>query len=151
MSDQTILYPSPHGKDLSASYWEGTSRGALVLQCCSACGRFRHYAQLICSSCYTEHADWIDASGRGTVHSWTVSHHAFHPSFGADLPYTLATVDLEEGVRALGLLKNVAPDALKIGLQLRATFPVWTDGYGRLTFVPVLSDKLEHPRMDLQG
>jgi hypothetical protein len=60
-------------------------------------------------------------------------------------------VDLEEGVRALGLLKNVAPDALKIGLQLRATFPVWTDGYGRLTFVPVLSDKLEHPRMDLQG
>ena len=137
MTNATVTHPSPHAEDLSAPYWAGTRRGVLVLQRCSDCGALRHYAQVICSGCYSDRADWIEASGRATVHSWTVTHHAFHPAFAADVPYTLVTVDLEEGVRALGLLQGIASDALKIGLPLRSTFPVWEDGFGRLTFVPV--------------
>src|SRR4051812_42612629 len=45
------------------------------------------------------HADWVDASGTGTVHSWTITHYAFHPGLKGDLPYILLTVDLPEGVR----------------------------------------------------
>ena len=50
---------------------------------------------------------WLDASGNGRVHSWTVTHHAFHPGFKPDLPYTLVTVDLDEGVRMKAQLRRL--------------------------------------------
>ena len=94
--------PTPPASELSRPYWEAAQQGRLVLQCCAACGLTRHYPRLLCSRCHSDQCVWKPASGRGTVHSWTVSHHAFHPSFIPELPYTLVTVDLEEGVRALG-------------------------------------------------
>ena len=56
----------------------------------------------------------VDAAGTGMVHSWTVSHHAFHPSFKRDLPQTFVTVDLPEGVRLLAPLRGDAT-GLEIG------------------------------------
>ena len=94
--------PVPPLSELSRPYWEAAQQGLLVLQNCAACGLTRHYPRLLCSACYSDQCVWKAASGHGTVHSWTVSHHAFHPAFVAELPYTLVTVDLEEGVRALG-------------------------------------------------
>jgi len=94
--------PSPKITPLSAPYWEAAAQGRLLLQQCASCGKVRHYPRMLCDACYSAQTDWFQACGRGKVHSWTVCHHAFHPSFVADLPYTLVTVDLEEGVRALG-------------------------------------------------
>ena len=93
--------PLAHPSELSRPYWEAAAEGRLVLQRCASCGNLRHYPRLLCDSCYSDAVDWVPASGRGKVHSWTVCHHAFHPGFAAELPYTLVTVDLEEGVRAL--------------------------------------------------
>ncbi|MDO8773468.1 MAG: OB-fold domain-containing protein [Burkholderiaceae bacterium] len=98
----TSVKPSPQITELSRPYWEAAAQGRLTLQCCSSCQKVRHYPQLLCSHCYSDSVVWTPASGHGSVHSWTVAHHAFHPAFAADLPYTLVTVDLEEGVRALG-------------------------------------------------
>jgi uncharacterized protein len=100
---EKISKPVPEASNMSRPYWEAAAKGRLTLQCCGECGRKRHYPQLLCSDCYSDKVVWKDASGRGKVHSWTVAHHAFHPGFAADLPYTLVTIDLDEGVRALGL------------------------------------------------
>jgi uncharacterized OB-fold protein len=94
--------PLSQSTALTQPYWAAAREGQLVLQCCAACAVVRHYPRLLCDRCYASAVNWIPASGKGTVHSWTVAHHAFHPAFAADLPYTLVTVDLEEGVRALG-------------------------------------------------
>jgi len=136
MTDTTLARPSPHAEGLSAPYWEGTQRGALILQRCAECGTPRHYPQVLCAACHSDRYDWFQASGHGTVHSWTHCHHAFHPGFVQDLPYTLVTVDLDEGVRALGRLEGVAPETLRLGLPVLATFPLRPDGFGQLTFVP---------------
>ena len=136
MTDRAVSYPSPHAEPLSASFWEGTKRGVLVLQRCRYCGAHRHYAQVLCAQCYSDAFDWIDATGHGKVHSWTVCHHAFHPGFAGDLPYTLVTVDLDEGVRAMGRFDAPEGATLSIGLPVRATFLPRPDGFGQLTFVP---------------
>ncbi|MEJ6770682.1 MAG: OB-fold domain-containing protein [Paracoccaceae bacterium] len=136
MTDIMPAYPSPHADDLSAPYWEGTKRDTLVVQRCADCGKLRHYPQVLCTDCYSDHYDWVDTTGRGTVHSWTVSHHAFHLAFGHELPYALVTVDLEEGIRAMGRLDGLNFADLSIGLALRASFPRRSDGFGQLTFVP---------------
>jgi uncharacterized OB-fold protein len=54
------------------------------------------------------------------VHSWTVAHYAYHPAFAPDLPYTLVTVDLDEGVRALGLWRDDATPC--IGQPVQGAF-----------------------------
>ena len=94
--------PVTESSKVAQPYWDAAAKGQLVLQHCVDCGAIRHYPRLLCSICYSELAVFKPASGHGKVHSWTVAHHAFHPAFAPDLPYTLVTVDLDEGVRALG-------------------------------------------------
>jgi hypothetical protein len=58
---------------------------------------------------------------RGTVHSWTITHHAFHAGFKVDLPFLLLTVDLEEGVRMQAQGKGIGEE-LRIGLPVKVGF-----------------------------
>ena len=124
--------PVAQASELSGPYWEAAAQGRLVLQRCAACGKLRHYPRLLCDACYSDAADWAPASGRGKVHSWTVCHHAFHPGFAGDLPYTLVTVDLEEGVRAIGVWKG---GAFSIGTPVQGRF-VLSPGRCELVFDP---------------
>jgi uncharacterized OB-fold protein len=125
--------PKPQMSELSRPYWEAAAEGRLALQTCAACGKIRHYPRLLCDRCYSAAVVWKDASGRGTVHSWTVAHHAFHPAFAAELPYTLVTVDLEEGVRALGIWRGNATPT--IGAPVQGEF-VPREGGVDLVFMP---------------
>lgn len=122
---------------MSAPYWEGARQGRLMLQCCLACGKTRHYPQLLCPSCHSLEVRWVQASGHGVIHSWTVAHHAFHAGFAAELPYTILTVDLPEGVRALGRYPNDAP--LSIGMPVCLRFENDANGTPGLVFAPVLN------------
>lgn len=121
-----IAKPVPVPSDVSRPYWEAAAEGRLVLQCCAACGTVRHYPRLLCSNCYSDAVVWKPASGRGTIHSWTVAHHAYHPAFIDELPYVLVTVDLEEGVRALGRWRGEA--ALAIGQPVQGAFEARENG-----------------------
>ena len=116
----TPVKPSPQITELSRPYWEAAARGELVLQRCCGCGKVRHYPRLLCDQCYSDAVEWIPSSGRGSIHSWTIAHHAFHPAFAAELPYTLVTIDLDEGVRALGRWHGDA--ALSIGRKVHGRF-----------------------------
>ena len=135
MEKESVSKPVPHPSELSAPYWESLSQGVLSLQRCARCEKFRHYPRLVCDGCYSMDVDWVEASGRGEIHSWTVAHHAFHPGFVGDLPYVLAVVDLEEGVRALGRLRGVPPVDIRIGLPVQFTVEQREDGLALPVFV----------------
>jgi len=77
--------------------------------------------------------DYVVASGRGTVFSFVVHHAPKVP--GRTLPFVIALVELEEGVRMLGELRGVDPAAVSIGMPVRAMYidfpagdtgPEWT-------------------------
>ncbi|HEY3737851.1 MAG TPA: zinc ribbon domain-containing protein [Jatrophihabitans sp.] len=118
---------------ISAAYWAGAEQGKLVIQRCDRCGTLRHYPRIICSACQS--FDWspYEASLSGTVHSWTVSHHVFDPSVTSDVPYTLVTVDMTDGVRVLGRLSNDVE--LRPQLRVQLTFTPDTQGRPGPTFV----------------
>ena len=132
------LKPSPQTSELARPYWEAAAQGKLVLQSCSACGKTRHYPRLLCDACYSDAVTWLQSEACGTIHSWTVAHHAFHPAFAAELPYTLVTVDLDEGVRALGRWRSSpANPAMSIGLPVQGRFEAREGGVD-LVFWPRL-------------
>jgi uncharacterized OB-fold protein/acyl dehydratase len=77
--------------------------------------------------------DYVVASGKGTVFSFVVHHAPKVP--GRTLPFVIALVELEEGVRMLGELRNVNPTTVEIGMPVQATYidfpgndvgPAWT-------------------------
>ncbi len=111
----------------SKPYWDGLKERRLLLQKCADCGTTRHYPRPVCDRCYSMKIDWIEASGRATIHSWTISHHAFHPCFKKDLPLTLVTADLAEGVRLCARLKDAPPGSLSPGAPLRIGFETIDD------------------------
>lgn len=129
------LKPIPEPTLESRPYWDGLNEFRLRLQKCGNCGKVRHYPRPLCDACYSFDVTWIDATGRGKVHSWTVAHHAFHPGFQAELPCVLAIVDLDEGVRMNAPLRGVEPGEMKIGLPVKITFEPAQDGLTLPAFV----------------
>ena len=100
----------------TAFFWEGTAAGELRVQHCPACGTLRHPPGPMCPSCGADKPDYVVASGRGEVFSYVVHHHP--PVPGRDLPFVVALVELEEGVRMLGELVDVDPSTVTIGMPV---------------------------------
>ena len=114
------LVPEPTAD--TKPFWDALHEEKFRLQRCAACGKTRHYPRPVCDACYSMQAEWADASGRGAVHSWTITYHAFHPGFKADLPLVLLTVDLEEGVRMQAQGRGIEESELRIGLPVKVGF-----------------------------
>lgn len=123
--------------ELSDTYWAGAAQGSLVLQRCSDCGHIRHYPQVLCPRCHSFATEHVASTGSGTIHSWTVCHHPFAPDVVDQVPYTLVTVDMEEGVRVLGRFHGDA--APRIGLPVTLRFDVADDNPPRPVFYAVSS------------
>lgn len=121
--------------ELSEAYWKGAREGRLVLQKCGDCGRIRHYPQVLCPACQSFAVEHVDAAGTGTVHSWTVSHHAFDRAFVDETPYALVTVDMDEGVRVLGRFSG-DHEALRLELPVHIVFEAGQDGAPQPVFSP---------------
>jgi len=120
MSDFT--HPLPYASWESRGWWEGAGRGELVLQRCTVCGLVQHKPRANCARCLTDTVEHFVASGRGTVHTFTVTHQNGVPPFSAQLPYVLAYVDLEEGPRVLTNIVGADPATVTIGQPVVADF-----------------------------
>ena len=49
-------------------------------------------------------------------------HQLVHPGFKGEMPYNLALVDLDEGVRTHSSIVGVGNDELRIGMRLSVVF-----------------------------
>lgn len=103
----------------SQPFWDGLAAGELRLPYCTRCEAAFFHPRLCCPRCWSEDITWMPASGRGTVYAVTTVHVAFDSAFA--VPYTVALVDLDEGVRLPGRIE--APDdGVVVGDQVQLTF-----------------------------
>lgn len=93
----------------SAPFHEAVAQHRLTLQRCDACDRHRFPPMPTCPWCAADTFTWSKASGRGRVYSWVTVHRALSPDRVDDVPYTIATVTLDEGCRMFGRLVDHAP------------------------------------------
>ena len=124
------LLPLPQPDPATQPYWDSLRAHALRLPWCLTCGRAFFYPRPVCPRCLGADLEWRPASGRGTLYSFTVVHRAPPPppppagaatgAWAGAVPYVVALVDLEEGVRLMANLVGVAPQpaALRIGAPL---------------------------------
>jgi uncharacterized OB-fold protein len=108
-------YPVPDA--VTRPFWEGVAEGVLRLQRCAGCGRHVFYPRAVCPYCTSADLAWVEAGGSGTVHSFTVVHRA-PAEYRDEVPYVVALVDLDEGVRMMTRLVDVGPAAVRVGMPV---------------------------------
>lgn len=112
---------------IAEPFHEGLTQGKLLLPWCTDCGKPHFYPRSACPHCWGEEYDWREAAGTGTIHSCTVVHNNPPPAWVPRLPYAMAIIDLDEGVR---LLSNIIGDddgEMQIGDRVAVEF-VTRDG-----------------------
>src|SRR5205823_12301533 len=68
----------------------------LVVRKCAACGLLRYPPTHACPWCMELRFTWQELSGRGTIYSYEIVHHAIQPGFKELTPYAVVLVELGE-------------------------------------------------------
>ena len=129
--------PLPTPDADSQAYWDGLKDERLLLQHCRACGHKQVYQQAICRRCGAEELVHEQASGRGTVHSFSVVHRAPGPAFKQDTPYAVLLVELDEGPRMISSLTQADPMSVDFGNPVELVCERLEDGTVLPRFRPV--------------
>ena len=129
--------PLPHPTEESRPFWEGCKRHELLIQKCRQCGLLINYPKTLCPNDASTAFDWVRASGRGEVYSYTICYRAFHPAFSPDVPYVAAIVELAEGVRLLSNVVGVDPASVHVGMKVQVQFDDVTPEITLPKFQPV--------------
>ena len=121
----------------SAPFWEAAREGRLLIMRCRACDRPYFYPRRYCPRCWSDETEWREASGRGTVHTYSVIHQNPAPPFSDWCPYAVVLVDLEEGVRLMGNWdRSIDLYRLAVGLPVEVTFEAITEEISLPRFRP---------------
>jgi len=105
--------PKPSISQDTAFFWEGLSRGELLIQQCEACDTLRHPPGPACPHCHSLAWRTVRASGFGAVHACVVVHHPKVAPFDDAKP--IALIDLHEGVRLVARQAGDDARAVRIG------------------------------------
>ena len=114
--------PVPQPDEASMPFFQGTREHKLMLQRCSGCGAATWPVKTRCPNCLSPDLAWVQASGKGTLYSFALMHQVYHPGFASEVPYNIAEVDLEEGVRIISTVVGCANAELHIGMPLTVCF-----------------------------
>jgi uncharacterized OB-fold protein len=125
--------PAPIADHDSAPYWRALHAGKLLIQKCTDCGDFQLYPRDRCLACRGP-VTFVEASGRGTIYSFTVIRQNYARPFRDWIPYVVALVELEEGPRLMTNVIDCDPDAVQVGAAVEATFEVVSEDAGIALF-----------------
>jgi uncharacterized OB-fold protein len=128
--------PNPLERDTSLPFWEGARRHELMLPRCRRCDRPFFYPREVCPVCLSSDIDWIEASGRGRLHSFTVIHQPANAAFASDVPYIYALIQLDEGPRMISNLIDCAPADAYVDMPVVADFDDVTPDVTLVKFRP---------------
>ena len=115
-------------------WWDATRESRFVIQACAACGHRQHYPRAICTACGSTDLGFPEASGRGSVYSFTVVHRGPSPAF--EPPYVVALVRLEEGPVLLTTVTGCMPGDVRCDMPVRVAWEDLADGRRLPVFVP---------------
>ena len=125
-------------KGPEAEFQEFLAAGRFMMQRCPASGRHEFYPRIAEPASGDMNMEWVEASGFGSVYSVTV----VRPKPPA-VPYVVALIDLAEGPRMMSTVEGIAPEAVRIGMRVRARI-AQRDGQNLIVFEPD-SANASHP------
>jgi len=131
--------PLPVVQPWSKAFWEAAINHKLIVQECQDCKTKIFYPRQYCPECWSSNLGWMEASGKATLYTYTVTLGGVEEKFAEDLPIILAMVDLEEGVRMMTKIVDCDPKEVSIGMDLEVAFEDINDEFSLPFFRPLRS------------
>ena len=129
--------PVPVVNPWARPFWEAAREERLMIQKCDDCERHIFYPRIACPHCFSDKVKWVEASGKGTVYSFTVVMNNAPSAFITDIPYVIAVVKLDEGVQMLSNIVGCNPDAVTCDMPVEVTFEKLNDEFTLPKFRPI--------------
>ena len=129
----------------SAPYWEAARQRQLLIAECAACGRVHHYPRPFCPHCWSEDVHPVQASGSGTLYTYSTVYVNDLAPFKERLPYVAAIVELAEGPRLMTTIEGADPADLHVGMPVTAVFRPVDDADPDSPFLTVFTPTEESP------
>jgi hypothetical protein len=126
--------PSPDVE--TQPFWDGCKEGKFLLRHCEVCGHDHYYPRPFCPACWGDTVSWKEASGRGTLYTYSVVHVNDLPPFNERVPYIAAIVELDEGPRVMTNLEGIAFDDVRVGMAVVVDFKPISDDVTIAVFRP---------------
>ncbi len=123
-------YPAPAINVESKRFWDATKEGKLLIGLCKDTGKHFFYPRSTSPFTLSKNVEWVEASGRGTIYSFSVMRRA-------PIPYAIAYVTLDEGPTMMTNIVECDLDALKIGQKVELVFRPAGDDAALPVFRPV--------------
>jgi len=115
MAGQERRIPAPEPNPETRSFWEAAAQGRLLIGKCRSCGKPHFYPRAMCPLCGSAETEMVQASGRGTVYSYSVMRRV-------PVPYALAYVRLDEDVTMMSNIVDCDLDTIRIGQRVQVIF-----------------------------
>jgi hypothetical protein len=121
----------------SQPFWDGAREQKLLIKRCLECGATHFYPRPFCPKCWSDRVEWLEASGRATLYTWSVVYQNDLPPFNERVPYVAAVVDLAEGPRMMTNVVECEFDALAPGMELEVVYQPISDDVTIPVFRPI--------------
>ncbi len=131
--------PLPEPTPVSQPFWDAAREHKLVLQRSKKTGRFVYYPRSVSPFGPDDELEWTEVSGRGTVYSYTVARRPTAPQWANEGPLIIVIVQLAEGPHLTANLLGCAPDDVRIGMPVVASFEDVTPEVTLVQFRPATS------------
>lgn len=96
-------------------------QGKLMGGKCRKCGKIHFPPRPMCNGCFSKEFEWIEIPKKGKLLTYTVIHIA-PAQFQAMAPYAMGIVQMENGLKIPGMIKETPLDQIKIGMPLTIIF-----------------------------
>jgi uncharacterized OB-fold protein len=94
------------------------------------------YPRVLCPHCGATELEWREVDGAATVYAVSVQYRPGHPALADRVPYAVALVDLDAGVRMMTNVFGCPADEVAVGQRVRPNWEPLTDGRNLLVFEP---------------
>lgn len=114
--------PRPLPTPTTQPYWDGLREHRLLLQFSPSAQRWVFYPRVVAPGTLVDDLEWREATGLGTLYSFTVARYPTAPPWQGDVPQLIAIVELDEGPRLTTEIVNTPVEELQVGMPVRAVF-----------------------------
>lgn len=134
----SIPKPVPVPDHLTSPFWAACKNRELRIQRCLKCASVRFPPGPVCLQCRSVEAEWLLSNGRGKVYSWIVVRHPIPAEiYAKDVPYVVALIELEEGVRMPSNIIGCDPESINPGMAVEVVFEDVSDAVTLPRFRPL--------------
>jgi uncharacterized protein len=130
MQSQERKIQAPQPNPETKAFWDAAAAGRLMIGKCAECGETHYYPRAICPFCCSDRTELQQASGKGTIYTYSVMRRA-------PIPYAIAYVTLAEGPTMMTNIVDCDLDSIRIGQGVRLVFKPSEGGPPVPMFTPV--------------